>query len=287
MQLPIFVVDAFSHEQFKGNSAAVVLLDEWLEDQTMLAIAQENNLSETAFIVALPDNSNANPHYFIRWFSPITEIDFCGHATLATSFVLFDRLGTSGEILFETGSVGQLTVSQSSDGAITMRFPNQSPEPIEAIPDALINGLSIKPESVLRNRQAYFAVYPSSEDIFELEYDSEQLKQLAPYDVVVTAKSQAPSGAITRECLNQSQVPEIDFVSRYFWPANGGDEDPVTGSIHAGLTPYWASRLNKMDLVAYQASARGGMIRCRLDGDTVIISGHAILYLQGTIEIGD
>ena len=153
-----------------------------------------------------------------------------------------------------------------------MSFPNQCPRVVEQVPAALLAGLSVKPMQVLKNRQAYFAVMASEQDVKSLSYVSEQLKQLAPYDVVVTAKS----SAITNE---------YDFISRYFWPANGGDEDPVTGSIHAGLTPYWAKQLAKDELVAYQASQRGGMLYCRLAGERVLVSGFAVLYLKGTAYI--
>ena len=262
MELAIYIVDAFTKQQFKGNAAAVVPLQQWLAAEVMQSIAAENNLSETAFILALSANQ-----YEIRWFSPLTEIDFCGHATLAASYVIFNHLGAQGDIEFLTAKVGTLLVKQHSDGRIEMSFPNQCPQVVEQVPAALLAGLSVKPVQVLQNRQAYFAVMALEQDVKSLSYVSEQLKQLAPYDVVVTAK------AITNE---------YDFISRYFWPANGGDEDPVTGSIHAGLTPYWAKQLAKTDLVAYQASPRGGVLYCRLAGERVLVSGFAVLYLKGT-----
>ncbi len=263
MELDIFIVDAFTKQQFKGNSAAVVPLQHWLAAELMQNIAAENNLSETAFIRALSPNQ-----YEIRWFSPLTEIDFCGHATLAASYVIFNQLGGQGEIEFLTLQVGSLLVNQHSDGRIEMSFPNQCPEVIEQVPDALLAGLSVTPVQVLKNRQAYFAVLATEQDVTGLSYCSEQLKQLAPFDVVVTAKAR-----------------EYDFISRYFWPANGGDEDPVTGSIHAGLAPYWAKQLAKSDLVAYQASARGGILFCNIVNDRVLVSGFAVLYLKGTAYI--
>ena len=264
MELDIYIVDAFTKQQFKGNAAAVVPLQQWLPAEVMQNIAAENNLSETAFIRAVSANQ-----YEIRWFSPLTEIDFCGHATLAASYVIFNHLGAQGGIEFLTAKVGTLLVNQHSDGRIEMSFPNQCPEVVEQVPAALLAGLSVKPVQVLKNRQAYFAVMATEQDVKSLSYVSEQLKQLAPYDVVVTARS----STITNE---------YDFVSRYFWPANGGDEDPVTGSIHAGLTPYWAKILGKSDLLAYQASPRGGMVYCRLAGERVLVSGFAVLYLKGT-----
>ncbi|MBV2128737.1 PhzF family phenazine biosynthesis protein [Arsukibacterium indicum] len=267
MELAIYVVDAFTKQQFKGNSAAVVPLSEWLQPEVMQSIAAENNLSETAFICPLSANQ-----YEIRWFSPLTEIDFCGHATLAASFVIFQYLGGEGEIEFSTREVGSLFVKQHSDGRIEMSFPNQCPELVEQVPEALLAGLSVTPIQVLKNRQAYFAIVASEQEVRNLSYRSEQLKQLAPYDVVVSAKASATT---TR----------YDFISRYFWPANGGDEDPVTGSVHAGLAPYWAKQLAKDELMAYQASARGGILYCRLSNDRVLVSGFAVLYLKGTVFI--
>lgn len=270
MELDIFVVDAFTNQQFKGNSAAVVPVTEWLNDAQMLNIAKENNLSETAFILNVAEGK-----YAIRWFSPITEIDFCGHATLASAFVLFTQFGLVGEIEFITREVGNLVVQQLADGRIEMSFPNQCPEPIASIPLALLAGLSITPTAVLKNRQAYFAVMASPSEVEEVVYDSDKLKQLAPFDVVVTAAS-----GTTLETDEK-----VDFVSRYFWPANGGDEDPVTGSIHSGLAPYWASKLGKNSLLAYQASERGGVLYCEVKENRVFVSGYGVLYLKGSIFI--
>ncbi len=267
MELAIYFVDAFTKQQFEGNSAAVVPLSDWLQPEVMQSIAAENNLSETAFICPLSANQ-----YEIRWFSPLTEIDFCGHATLAASYVILNQLGGQGEIEFITREVGSLYVKQYSDGRIEMSFPNQCPDVVEQVPDALLAGLSVKPKQVLKNRQAYFAVMASEQELKSLSYVSEQLKKLAPFDVVVTARASATNN-------------ECDFISRYFWPANGGDEDPVTGSIHAGLAPYWALQLAKTELVAYQASARGGVLYCSLSDDRVQVSGFAVLYLKGTAYI--
>ncbi|PSJ47934.1 phenazine biosynthesis protein PhzF [Zobellella endophytica] len=259
MELDIFIVDAFTEQQFKGNAAAVVPLADWLAPELMQKIAAENNLSETAFIKALAPN-----RYEIRWFSPITEIGFCGHATLASSYVIFNHFGSHDEIEFLTLNVGLLLVNRLGDGRIEMSFPNQCPEPVADIPQALFEGLSYKPVQVLKNRQAYFAIMSSEEEVRTIDYRSEPLKSLAPFDVVVT-----------------SQASGYDFISRYFWPANGGDEDPVTGSIHSGLAPYWAERLSRSNLVAYQASRRGGVLYCRIAGDRVLVSGFGVLYMQG------
>ncbi|MDV5087234.1 PhzF family phenazine biosynthesis protein [Vibrio diabolicus] len=263
MELDIFVVDAFTDQQFKGNSAAVVPVEEWLSDELMQNIAAENNLSETAYI----KNVSAN-QYEIRWFSPLTEIDFCGHATLASAYVLFNEFGVENQIEFITQQVGNLNVVLNTQNEIEMTFPNQKPEAISIIPKQLLNGLSIEPIEVLKNRQAYFAVFADEQAVLDVTYISEKLKQLAPLDVVVTAKS-----------------ANYDFVSRYFWPANGGDEDPVTGSIHSGLAPYWADKLGKADLLAYQASKRGGVLKCNVLEKTIVISGKGVLYLKGKINV--
>ena len=286
MELPIFVVDAFSDTQFKGNSAAVVPLDDWIDDALMQSIAVENNLSETAFIKKIAANK-----FEIRWFSPLTEIDFCGHATLASSFILYQYYDVKGEIEFATKYVGSLSVNQISDNHIEMSFPNQCPEVVDDIPSALLTGLSIKPIKVLKNRQAYYAVFKAVQDVLDVTYHAESLKLLAPYDLVVAASD------VTYVCgdLKHKRVDaddyladlgnDYDFVSRYFWPANGGHEDPVTGSIHAGLAPYWAEQLNKSKLNAFQASTRGGVLSCEVKGERVFVSGDAVLYLQGKIFV--
>lgn len=262
MKLPIYQVDAFTDQLFKGNYAAVVLLPQPISNELMQQIATENNLSETAFVLQL-----AEDHYQIRWFSPVTEIDFCGHATLAAAFVLFRQPNHSTALRFSTLHVGDLMVSKTADDWIQMDFPQRVAEPVQA-PAALLAGLSVPPALVLRSAQAYFAIYPEEAQVRQLTSQSQELKKLAPYDVVVTAPGL-----------------QYDFVSRYFWPANGGDEDPVTGSIHAGLVPYWAGRLGKTQLLAYQASERGGVLRCELTADRVLVSGQARLYLAGEIYL--
>ncbi|WP_182025562.1 PhzF family phenazine biosynthesis protein [Vibrio rotiferianus] len=248
MELDIYVVDAFTDTQFKGNSAAVVPLEEWLAPELMQNIATENNLSETAFLKPIGTN-----RYEIRWFSPITEIDFCGHATLASSLVLFDELGIEGAIEFHTLEVGTLTVEKNVHGKIEMTFPSRPPKAVSDIPLALVEGLSCKVEHVLLSPQAYFVIVDSQQEVLDVQYRSEHLKTLAPYDVVVTAK--------------------------------GGDEDPVTGSIHAGLVPFWAEKLGKTSLVAYQASQRGGILHCDIHGEQVKVSGDGVLYMKGRIFV--
>ena len=263
MQLPIYQVDAFTDTLFKGNYAAVVPLQYWLSAELMQSIAEENNLSETAFIVAGDDG-----RYAIRWFSPLCEVDFCGHATLASAFVLFRQQPELDTVIFSAPAVGELKVSREADGRISMRFPRLEPEPVTEVPAALLAGLSLPPVQVLVNRQAWFAVYDDEHSVLEVQPDPEQLKSLAPRDVVVTAPGD-----------------RSDCVSRYFWPSNGGLEDMVTGSIHAGLAPYWAERLGKTELLAIQASSRGGRLDCVVQEDHVQVSGLAVLYLEGQIYL--
>jgi len=265
MKLKISIVDAFTDVNFRGNSAAVVVLDSWLSEELMQNIATENNLSETAFLV-----KNEKGIYHIRWFSPITEIDFCGHATLASCFVLFKNDENLSTLKFYAPAVGEFEVLKKEDGYIQMDFPNRKPEKIDAIPSEITNGLSIQPKEVLLSQQAYFAVYENEDDVMNVTYEKEQLVKLAPYDVVVTATSKSK---------------DYDFASRYFWPANGGEEDPVTGSIHAGLAPYWSEKLNKNKLTALQASKRTGKLICEIKENRVLISGKAVLYLEGHIEV--
>jgi len=265
MELEINVIDAFTDTVFSGNPAAVIITDNWLPEDLMKSIALENNLSETAFLVM--DETDI---YQIRWFSPITEIAFCGHATLASAFVIFNKNQELSTIKFSAKAVGVLSVVKTDSGDIQMDFPNTSPEKVEDVPVNLKSGLSIEPVEVYRNSQAYFVVYESESEVLSVLRDNESLMHLKPLDVVVTC---------------QAESKEYDFISRYFWPANGGDEDPVTGSIHTGLAPFWAERLGKKELVAYQASSRGGVLNCTVSGDRVLISGSAIQYLKGSIVV--
>ena len=262
MQLKIHQIDAFTNELFKGNYAAVIDLDTWLDDKLMLKIGAENNVSETAFTCRQADGGFA-----IRWFSPLMEIDFCGHATLAAAFVLCEQYNLS-QIRFQADAVGQLMINKNDDGSFAMTFPKQAPFVTPEIPSELLTGLSIQPVKVLKNKQPYFAIYESEQDILNLKTDSSLLKTLAPLDVVATAPS-----------------AKYDFISHYFWPANGGDEDYVTGSIHTGLAPYWAKELGKTSLSAYQASSRGGHMQCEVSEHSVTLTGYAVRYMQGTIYL--
>ncbi|MCF7202094.1 PhzF family phenazine biosynthesis protein [Pseudomonas oligotrophica] len=263
MKLPLFQIDAFTDELFKGNPAAVVPLPHWLSDARMQAIAAENNLSETAFFVREADGA-----FHIRWFSPLTEIDFCGHATLASAFVILEQGLAEAPLTFRAAAVGAIEVLRRDDGLLEMSFPLRAPQPVEQPPQILLDALELAPQQVLRSVQAWFAVYASEAQVRAIAPDLQALKALAPLDVVVTAPGDRQ-----------------DFVSRYFWPANGGDEDPVTGSIHAGLAPYWAARLGKRSLTALQASARSGLLHCRVEDERVQVAGAAVQYLQGSIDI--
>jgi PhzF family phenazine biosynthesis protein len=277
MKLKIAIVDAFTQHQFAGNQAAVVSLDSWLDATTMQNIASENNLAETAFFVC-----NAAGVYDIRWFSPIKEIDFCGHATLASSHVIFTERKEVSEIRFWAKAVGEITVQKKSDNLIEMAFPSREPVELTEVPEALRGGLSVdgvaisalsSPVAYLKNNQAYFVVLSSEAQVKSVVPDLEMLKTLDPLDVVVTA------------AMPTAVDQNFDFVSRYFWPANGGVEDPVTGSIHAGLAPYWAKKLGKSNLVALQASQRTGTLFCRVEEDTVFVSGYCVSYLEGHISV--
>ena len=267
MQLSIHIIDAFTSERFKGNQAAVVPLDAWLADSVLQAIAAENNLSETSFLVWNADRAA----FEIRWFSPLKEIAFCGHATLASAFVLFEADPALRSVRFWAAAVGNVTATLEEGGRIRMTFPRRDARPVDAPPAALCEGLDPAPLACFVNQQAYMAVYASEACVRAVRPDLEKLKSLGPLDVVVTAP--ADEGAAH------------DFVSRYFWPANGGDEDPVTGSIHAALAPYWAGRLGKSRLVGLQASQRTGTLFCEVTQESVEVAGHCARYLRGTITL--
>ena len=261
MKFKIYQIDAFAERLFEGNPAAVIPLEAWLPEPFMQAIAQENNLSETAFFVPLGDG------YQIRWFTPNKEVRLCGHATLASAHVLFEHLGyTKNGILFESLS-GQLLVSKA-DNFLTLNFPAQPPQACET-PELLVLALGREPTVCLTDED-YVAVFDSEEDILDLEPNHELLKQLDRRGVIVTAKSTS-----------------FDFVSRFFVPKFGILEDPVTGSAHTKLAPYWAGVLGKTKLRAKQVSQRGGKLLCELKGDRVLISGRAVSYSVGDISIPD
>jgi predicted PhzF superfamily epimerase YddE/YHI9 len=260
MRLDIFQVDAFTSKPFGGNPAAVVPLDAWLPDETMQSIALENNLSETAFFVREGDV------YGLRWFTPTFEIDLCGHATLASAFVIFDVLGSDENVLrFQTKS-GELTVERVGE-RLVMDFPSRPPVACE-LPTGLFEAIGKEPIEVLRSRD-YFLVYETEQDILDIRPNFSKLAEIPTHAVIVTAKGESS-----------------EFVSRFFAPEAGIDEDPVTGSAHCNLIPYWAEKLGKTELFARQVSARGGELYCELAGGRVKIGGHAMLYMKGEIYVG-
>ena len=259
MKLDIYQVDAFTRETFKGNPAAVVPLESWLPSETMLAIAAENNLAETAFFVKEGDG------FGLKWFTPEVEMDLCGHATLASAYVLWNELGYEGDTLrFETKS-GSLTVERQGE-LMVMDFPSRPAEETD-VPDGFDVALGARPQTVLKSRD-YLAVYASEAEVIALRPDFRAITELGIVTVIVTAPGD-----------------QADFVSRFFAPSVGFDEDPVTGSAHCTLIPYWAERLNKNELYAHQVSKRGGEIFCELQGDRVKIAGNAVLYLKGEIYV--
>lgn len=261
MSLPIFQVDAFTSELFAGNPAAVVPLEEWLTDEQMQNIAAENNLSETAFFVKEGDG------YRLRWFTPTVEVDLCGHATLASAHVLFEELGYSeGEIIFKTKS-GLLTVSKK-DNRLLMNFPGDHMDKAEA-PDVLFRALGIPKTFEVYKSDDYMVVLDSEEEVAALKPDIKMLSEVEARGIIVTAPGN-----------------EVDFISRFFAPQSGVDEDPVTGSAHTKSTPYWSKKLGKEELKARQISKRGGDLICKMKGDRVEISGSAITYLKGEITVG-
>ena len=266
MRLPLYQIDAFvTDHPFSGNPAAVCPLTAWLPEDAMQAIAAENNLSETAFFVPEGDG------YRLRWFTPTTEVDLCGHATLASAYVVFRWLQPGGEaVQFRTEKAGVLTVSRDGE-LLALDFPARPPMPC-AVPAALAAALGKAPRKVLAARD-YLAVYDSADDVAALAPDFAALAALDRFAVIVTAPgSDRGEGG-------------VDFVSRFFAPARGVDEDPVTGSSHCTLIPYWAARLGKERLEARQLSRRGGALSCRLAAARVRIAGRALLYLEGTITI--
>lgn len=264
MKLRLFQVDAFTETALSGNPAAVIPLDQWLDDELLLAIAIENNLSETAYLV--PEGEG----WRLRWFTPGGEVDLCGHATLATAHVLLAELGERrSELLFATRS-GRLSVQEAGEG-YRMDFPAQPPRSVapqgQAEAQLVVDGLGASPERVLQSED-WIAVYPDQASVAALKPNGHVLAQVGLRGVLATAPGQ-----------------DHDFVSRCFFPALGIAEDPVTGSAHCQMTPYWAERLGRNKLRARQISARGGEVGCELRGDRVILTGRAVTYLRGEIEL--
>jgi PhzF family phenazine biosynthesis protein len=259
MIVPLYQVDAFTSRLFAGNPAAVCPLESWLPDGAMQSIALENNLSETAFFV------RHGEVYDLRWFTPACEVGLCGHATLASAFVIFEYLDPEAKLVrFQTRS-GELRVRRNGE-LLTMDFPAQPAKPCD--PSPALGAALGKPFRELSAARDYLAVYESESDVRALKPDMRALAGLDRFAVIVTAPGK-----------------DADFVSRFFAPAHGVDEDPVTGSAHCTLTPYWAARLGKTKLHARQVSARGGELWCELAGDRVFLSGRAVRYLEGTISV--
>jgi predicted PhzF superfamily epimerase YddE/YHI9 len=259
MQIPIFQVDAFSSSVFSGNPAAVCPLQEWLPDPTLQAIAAENNLAETAFFVP------ANGGYRLRWFTPACEVDLCGHATLASAYVLFTELEEKGPTVRFATQSGELTVERRGE-LLVMDFPSRPPA--KQIPDpAVIAAVGGKPVETLASRD-YLLVYAAASEVKALSPDMQALKKLDRFGFIATARGE-----------------DCDFVSRFFAPAQGIPEDPATGSSHCTLIPYWAEKLSKTDLHARQISPRGGEFFCGLRGERVEIRGRAALFLRGQISL--
>lgn len=257
----IYQVDAFTPELFRGNPAAVCPLTDWLPDDTMQRIAAENNLAETAFIVPEQDD------YRIRWFTPTVEVDLCGHATLASAAVFFEVLNHGKEMITFHSRSGPLTVTRKNDGRYTLDFPHDPPAPVADPPACIFEGLRIAPTAVWRGKFDYLVELPDEASVLALAPDFKALALASSRGVLVTARGTAS-----------------DFTSRCFFPQSGIDEDPVTGSAHCMLVPYWATKLGKTGLKAVQASSRRGWLDCTLDGDRVRMSGHAVLYLKGEIR---
>ncbi|BAP87647.1 phenazine biosynthesis protein PhzF family [Burkholderiales bacterium GJ-E10] len=258
MRIPLYQIDAFAERVFAGNPAAVCPLDHWIDDATMQAIAAENNLSETAFFVPASDDSAD-----LRWFTPRAEVDLCGHATLASAHVWFAHLGHAGpEVTFRTRG-GVLRVRRAAQG-LQMDFPVLRTAPCEA-PAGLFAALGAQPSHVLRGRDL-IAVFDDERQISAVHPDFAALAKLDVLGILITAPG--------KDC---------DFVSRCFAPSVGVDEDPVTGSAHCGLAPYWTQRFGRNRLFARQLSRRGGALHCEVRGDRVLLEGNAVDYLRGEI----
>jgi predicted PhzF superfamily epimerase YddE/YHI9 len=261
MRIPYYQVNAFTRSTFGGNPAGVCPLDAWLPDALMQQIAKENDLAETAFFLRKASNG-VHP---LRWFTPAIEIDLCGHATLATAYTLFSELGyNGGQISFSTKS-GILNASRRGD-IVELDFPSRPASACE-IPDGLVKGLGRTPRAVLKARDC-MAVFDAEEDITAITPDLAELAKIDCLGIIATAPG--------RDC---------DFVSRFFAPRAGIPEDPVTGSSHCTLIPYWARRLGKKELHARQLSARGGELFVRDCGERVAMGGHCAVYIRGEIEV--
>ncbi|OGP73509.1 MAG: isomerase [Deltaproteobacteria bacterium RBG_16_49_23] len=261
MKIPLYQVDAFTSRVFAGNPAAVCFLDRWVDDLILQAVAAENNLSETAFLVRNAEG------FDLRWFTPITEVALCGHATLASAFVLFSYQKWPEEhIRFQTRKSGELVVTKRDD-LFEMDFPARPAHP-QAPPAGLNEALRVTPQAVLGSAEDLLVVLDSERTVKAVQPNFFDLERVACRGIIITARGY-----------------RSDFVSRFFAPRVGISEDPVTGSAHCVLVPYWAGVLRKNDLHAFQVSKRGGELFCKQAGERVKISGKAVLYMEGTITI--
>lgn len=261
MKLKIYQVDAFTEKLYSGNPAAVCPLNgDWLSNSVMQNIAKENNLSETAFYVF------QNEQYHIRWFTPKVEVDLCGHATLATAHVLFNHENYRGKIITFNSRSGPLLVRKEDD-YIVMNFPTDTIQKTN-LSGALLTWFDIKPIEAWKGLFDYMLVFENEDQIKNIKFNLEEIKKVSTRGIIITAKGN-----------------KVDFVSRFFAPYAGIDEDPVTGSAHTSLTPYWSTVLNKKELTAMQLSERTGFIKCKYLNERTEISGKAITYLQGEISI--
>ncbi|MFW5656563.1 MAG: PhzF family phenazine biosynthesis protein [Bacteroidota bacterium] len=260
MKIQCFQVDAFAEKLFTGNPAAVCPLESWPADGLMQQIAMENNLSETAFFVP------ANKGYHIRWFTPSTEVDLCGHATLASAHVIFNHLNYKKNTIYFDSLSGPLHVQKNGE-LLELNFPVDTITPI-SLPGHIKDGMNMLPLEAYQGKTDYLLIYDSEEQIANIEPDYRSLAEGKARGVIATARGN-----------------DVDFVSRFFAPGAGIDEDPVTGSAHTTLTPYWAEQLGKNSLEARQISKRGGNLRCILDGERVRIAGKAVTFFEGTIHL--
>ena len=259
MRIPYFQVNAFTEEPFGGNPAGVCILENWLPDPLLQQIAAENNLSETAFLV------RKGPGYRLRWMTPTTEVDLCGHATLAAAYVMFFETGWQGDSIYFQTLSGKLGATRRGE-LIELDFPSRPPKKCRA-PAALVQGLGRKPRQTLKSRD-YVAVFSSPEEVAALRPNMSLLSRLDSLGVIVTAAAQ-----------------DVDFVSRFFAPKAGVPEDPVTGSAHCSLIPFWSEQLGKRELLARQISQRGGQLHCRFLGRRVGIGGRATVYCRGELQV--
>jgi len=261
MRLKMYIVNAFAESTFGGNPAAVIPLREWLTEDLMQQIAMQNNLSETAFIIPQEDD------FAVRWFTPAVEVALCGHATLASAHVLYDHLVYKKDKISFHSKSGLLHVSKKDDGRLTLDFPADSVEKTALVP-SIEQGLKTKPLEVYKGSTDYMVVLENQTAIEKLAPDFKILAQLKSRGIIATSKGD-----------------ETDFVSRCFFPQSGIDEDPVTGSAHTVMAPYWANKLGKEKLTAIQLSKRKGYLECEMKADRVLISGNAKTYLEGDIFI--